>query len=372
MRVLYLANSAQIGGGNRYLQGLWNGIRNYGVEPLAVCPTDGPMVELCRNIGVPVEVLQYPQPSWRYPIKAVQGYLLWQQLLKRTKPDLIHANDFINARSVSLSAKRFALPLVCHIQFHTEPSFLRWVFRTLPKPGAFIHISRAVHGVCGPTLAQVCPGSKQFLIYNCVSTERFFPVKSNNERRHPLRIGIIANLIPIKGHMDFLEMAKMLAYRHVEAEYWIIGEDIHQSGFREQLEARCTELGLGECVKFFGHQSDVLNFLQRLDILVCASHVEPFGISLIEAMACEVPVIGTRVDGVTEVIDDGVTGYLVAPHTPREIADKVELLLADPALRKCMGKAGRNRVQRLFSQDENVKKILEVYDCLTVRKDAAS
>ena len=362
MRVLYLTNSAQIGGGNRQLQVLWEGIRNRGIEPLVVCPTAGPMVELCRNIGVSVEVLQYPQPSWRCPMATIQGYRIWQQLLKRTKPDLIHANDFINARSVCLSAKRFDLPLVCHIHFPAGPDYLRWMFRGLPKPWAFIYNSRATRGMCKPILAKICRGSKHFLIYNGVSTERFFPVENNSEVGCPLRVGIVANLIPIKGHMDFLEMAKLLTDRNVEAEYWIIGEDVQRSGFGVQLEARCTELGLRERVKFFGHRSDVPDLLRLLDVVVCASHVEPFGLCLIEAMACEVPVVGTRVGGIPEVIDADVTGYLVAPQAPKELADKVELLLGDPSLRKHMGKEGRNRVQVLFSPDEHVKRMIEVYE----------
>jgi len=364
MRVLYLTNSAQIGGGNRQLQVLWEGIRKHGIEPLVVCPTAGPMVELCRHIDVPVEVLQYPQPSWRCPIATIQGYRIWQQLLKRTRPDLIHANDFINARSVSLSAKHLALPLVCHVHFPAVPDSLRWMFRGLPKPWAFIYNSRATRKACEPILVQVCQGSQHFLIYNCVSTERFFPAENNSATPCPLRVGIVANLIPIKGHMDFLEMARLLTDRHVAAEYWIIGEDVQKSGFGAQLETRCTELGLRERVKFFGHRSDVFDLLRLLDVVVCASHMEPFGLCLIEAMACEVPVVGTRVDGIPEVIEADTTGFLVAPRAPKELADKVELLLADPSLRKRMGKAGRHRVQALFSQDEHVKSMMEVYESL--------
>jgi glycosyltransferase involved in cell wall biosynthesis len=86
---------------------------------------------------------------------------------------------------------------------------------------------------------------------------------------------------------------------------------------------------------------------------------------LIEAMSCELPVVGTRCDGIPEVIEADVTGYLVAPQAPKELADKVELLLSDPSLRKRMGKAGRHRVKVLFSRDEHVKRMIEVYKNLT-------
>lgn len=361
MRVLYITNAAQIGGANRSLQTLWEGLHNYEIEPYAVCPEDGPMVSLCREARVPVTILPYLQPSWRHPYQTFQGYQQWRHVCSQVRPTLIHANDFSNARSVILAAKSLHLPVVCHIRFHAAPEYLRWVFRGLPKPSAFIHNSEATRQLCGPILSEVCPRAQQSVIHNCVSLGRFTPPDTEVPVSRPLRVGIVANLIPLKGHMDFLEMACLLSKREIKAEYWIIGEDIHQSGYRQQLEQRQRELGLKDVVKFLGHRLDIPDLLQQMDVLVCASHVEPFGICSIEGMACALPVVGTRVGGIPEVIDDGVTGYLVAPHTPHELAEKVEGLLMDPSLRKRMGQAGRMRVEHLFSYQAHTSKIVNLY-----------
>ncbi len=364
MRVLYLTNSAQIGGANRALETLWEGVRGRGVEPVAVVAEPGPMVELCRQRAVPHEILAYQQPSWREPFRTWRGLGRWLGLLDRVRPRLVHANDFVNARSIALGAWRRRLPLVCHVHFHRSPEFLRWVFRGLPKPQTFIHNSEATRDLVGPALVRHCPGSRQVVVHNGVSLQKFHPPAEgarSGAASGPPRVGIVANLIPVKGHADFLDMASLLTGRGVEAEYWIIGDDIHGLGHRAELERRAADLGIAGRVRFLGHRSDVSELLRQLDAAVVASHVEPFGICTAEAMATGLPVVGTRVGGIREVIVDGETGFFVSPGEPAELAERVGALLADPELRRRMGRAGRRRVEERFSHEVYAARILALY-----------
>ncbi len=364
MRVLYLTNSAQIGGGNRALETLWEGLGDRGVEPLAVVPERGPMADLCREKSIPREILAYQQPSWREPIQTWRGLRAWLDLLDRMEPRLVHANDFVNARSIAPAAWRRRLPLICHVQFHRSPEFLRWVFRGLPKPRLFIHNSEATRDLVGPALDRHCPGSRQEVVHNSVSLDKFHPPAGGAGGRAadgPPRVGIVANLIPVKGHVDFLDMAALLTGRGVEAEYWIVGDDIHGVGHRSELERRAADLGVAERVRFLGHRSDVPDVLRQLDAVVVASHVEPFGICTAEAMATGLPVVGTRVGGIREVIVDGETGFFVSPAAPAELAARVGELLADPKLRRRMGRAGRRRVEERFSHEVYAARILALY-----------
>ena len=104
MRVLYLANSAQIGGGNRSLLSLWDGLKQSRISPLAVSPSDGPMVACCHEMGIPCQVLKYKQPGLDHPFYSVRAYRQWRQILSELRVDLVHANDLYNARSISFSA----------------------------------------------------------------------------------------------------------------------------------------------------------------------------------------------------------------------------------------------------------------------------
>lgn len=370
MRVLYLTNSAQIGGGNRSLLELWEGLRPRGITPLAVCPTDGPMVEACRRADVGCEVVDYVQPHWQSPRRGWQSYRRWLGLLDRLGVDLVHANDPYGARTICFATARSHVPLVCHIHFPLEDAGTRWVFRFVPKPLAFLFCSEAVRREMHPTLARSCPGVPQAVVHNPVSTDDFYPTAVPPGPRP--RVGIVANLLPVKGHLDFLEMARALTDRRVEADYWIIGEDIHRTGSRAALEQRAADLGLAERLTFWGHRSNIPELMNQLDVVVCSSHVEPFGMCLIEAMACEKPVVATRVGGIPEIVEDGVCGLLTSPHAPHELADAVERLLLDSDLRRRIAVAGRQRVLRSFTRDAFTTRVVDVYHGLVDRARTSS
>jgi glycosyltransferase involved in cell wall biosynthesis len=182
-----------------------------------------------------------------------------------------------------------------------------------------------------------------------------------------MRVGVLANLVPFKGHEDFLLMARRLLDRGHMCEFWIVGEDRERSGYEGHLRRFAGSLGLNGQVKFLGFRADVAEILWQLDILVSSSHYEPFGRTLIEAMACELPVVATKVGGIPEVVADGETGILVPPREPEALADGVGRLLGDARLRGEMGRAGRARVEALFSSTAHAAQVLTVYQKLLCR-----
>jgi len=366
MRVLYLANAGQIGGGNRVLLQLFQSIRPLGVTPVVVCPTDGPMVRESTKLGLECEVVDYRQPAWQKPLRSWAGFRAWRRVVERLRVDLIHANGLPGARSIVLAAKVGGVPLVCHVHFPPGTEGASWTFRHLPKPDAFLFCSDALREEAGPDLRRCYPGTAQHVVRNGIVVEDFvFPqVASPEPVATRYVVGIVANLIPIKGHLDFLEMAGVLTRMGVDAEYWIIGGAIHGGDYEQRLRTRVDELRLAARVKFFGHRSDVPALLQQIDVVVCSSHVEPFGMCVLEAMASGKAVVATRVGGIPEVIEEGVTGLLVAPRAPAELADGVRCLLSDAATRQRMGQAGRVRAGRDFSQKVHAEKTFAIYSRL--------
>ena len=360
MRVLYLSNSSEIGGGNRSFLTLWKGLKGNGVAISVACPGEGPMVAACREVGIRCEPLAYGQPSWRQMVSSCRSYRQWRNLLSGFQADLVHANDLIPARCVALASWRLGLPLVCHVRFPPHPGLTRWVFRGLPKPDIFLFNSRALREDIGSDVARACPRSQQQVIYNAVDLEGFKP--QSKRVGDPLRVGIIANLLPIKGHDDFIAMARTVIDRGYSCEFWVIGGDITHSGYQDYLTQLAAESGLGGRLQFLGFRHDVADLLNQLDILVSCSHNETFGRSLIEAMACGRPVVATAVGGVKEVVEDGKTGILVGPRDPGALACAVEQLLHNENLRAEMGRAGRARVEALFSTEAHVKQIMNVYE----------
>jgi glycosyltransferase involved in cell wall biosynthesis len=149
-----------------------------------------------------------------------------------------------------------------------------------------------------------------------------------------------------KGQEILLTTAARLRARHPEAVFLIAGE----GAGREDLEHRARREGLLDVVRFLGFRDDVPGLLAASDLLVLPSRSEGFPNTLLEGMALGVPVVATRADGIPELVVDGVTGALVDIDDETRFTAEVARLLADPALRRHRGDAGRDRVRREFSQ----------------------
>jgi glycosyltransferase involved in cell wall biosynthesis len=99
-----------------------------------------------------------------------------------------------------------------------------------------------------------------------------------------------------------------------------------------------------------------------IDISVFTSTSDSFGVAAVEASSCGNPVVASNVGGLPEVVEHGVTGFIVPPRDPHKTADAIEKLVLDGSLRACMGSAGRQRVKKLFNWDDNVSQMMEIYD----------
>lgn len=130
---------------------------------------------------------------------------------------------------------------------------------------------------------------------------------------------------------------------------------------REKLTRQARGLGVEENFIFTGFRKDVSRLLSSADLLVMPSTNEGFGISIVEAMALSIPVVGTRVGGVMEVMKDGVTGLLVPPGDPGAIAGACIDILKRPDRARAIGQAGRERAKRLFDTGESIRNFRELY-----------
>jgi glycosyltransferase involved in cell wall biosynthesis len=360
MRVGLLSNAERVGGGNRSLLTLAVGLRSRGIEATIFCPADGEMAEVTRGEGITCEVGPYGQPEWRRPFRTWQGLAAWGRLLDRARIDLVHANSIDAFRSVSLAARRRHLGTLCHVRFPPSPEGVAWMSRGLPKPSICIFNSHALLAETGAYFSRGCPRAGLVVVHNAVDLSAFTPRPPHTAG--DLRIGIVANLLPVKGHFEFLEMAKRLIARGLSARFLVIGQDVLRTGFDAEVRARAAALQLNAHVEFTGFVRDVPSMMRTLDIAVSASHEEPFGRSVLEAMACQVPVVATRVGGVPEVVDDGVTGTLVPARDPQALADAVWALAGDAGRRQRMGVAGRERATRLFGVPAHVEQIVKLYE----------
>ncbi|WP_417847615.1 glycosyltransferase family 4 protein [Thalassoglobus sp.] len=358
MNILHVSNSSEIGGAERSQLLIARGLAVQGIQSLIAIPGQGRMTRVCESEQMKYEVFNFEQPSFSRPSRSLVHLYNTTKLLRRSQANLIHVNDIFSVRSVSLAAKIANIPVVCHIRFPPSLESIDWAFKRFPKPAAFIFNSQAIKNDIGNTFSQLCPRAQQFIVYNAVDTHEFKPLRTINKRH---RIGVLANFTRVKGHIDFLNAARIILNHGENCEFWLIGEDIDNTGCESEMRQLCEDLKIQEEVHFLGFRSDVPELLNQLDVLVCPSHMETFGRCLIEAMACEKPVVATRVGGIPEVVNEGVTGFLVPPRSPESLAKEIIKLLHNPELAESMGKAGRERVEKLFTPKAHTDAILSVY-----------
>ncbi|WP_313461282.1 glycosyltransferase, partial [Achromobacter sp.] len=175
-----------------------------------------------------------------------------------------------------------------------------------------------------------------------------------------LVVGCVAVMRAEKGHGDLIDAFHQVSVRYPSAHLVLVGDGMP---LFDQLRAKASALGLADRVHFTGRRQDIGNVLTALDVFALPTHREALGTVFIEAAAMGVPVIGTEVGGVPETMQPGVTGLLVPPRDPAALAAALETLLADPAMRRRMGDAGRERIrgQGLFSAERTAGLVEDAY-----------
>jgi N-acetyl-alpha-D-glucosaminyl L-malate synthase BshA len=158
-----------------------------------------------------------------------------------------------------------------------------------------------------------------------------------------------SNFRPVKRVAAVVEIFRRIHAR-VPARLVLIGDGPD----RADVERQVAEHGLEDVVGFAGEQHDLVPWLSAADLFLLPSEQESFGLAALEAMACEVPVVASRVGGLPEVIDDGRTGYLCAPEDLDGMAERGVALLADRDLRSRIGSAAAADVRERFCADRIV------------------
>lgn len=193
-----------------------------------------------------------------------------------------------------------------------------------------------------------------------VDAKRFTP----GDGHVPGRLVSVGRLVPRKGFVTAIA-----AMRALPGAELVIAGGPSRSGLAGDEHARnllyfADELGVADRVRLLGavSRTDMPALLRSADAVVCTPWYEPFGIVPLEAMACGVPVVAAAVGGLTDTVVDGVTGRLVPPRDPRALAEALGVLLANPAVRRRLGWAGRDRVRTRYSWDRVAAETVRAYE----------
>jgi N-acetyl-alpha-D-glucosaminyl L-malate synthase BshA len=168
----------------------------------------------------------------------------------------------------------------------------------------------------------------------------------------------VSNFRPVKRPVDCVEILARVRGRGVAARLAMVGDGSERG--RAEHRARC--LGVDEFCTFVGKQPRIVDYLSVADVLLLPSEQESFGLAALEAMACEVPVVASRVGGLPEVITDGDTGCLSAVGDVDKMGADAAALLADDEARRAMGRRARDSALSRYNTDRVIPQYIEFYE----------
>ncbi|HEX8179968.1 MAG TPA: glycosyltransferase family 4 protein [Pyrinomonadaceae bacterium] len=247
------------------------------------------------------------------------------------------------------------------------PVWKRTLARAINRPLTKV-VSVSNYGYQCLTRLDLLPRERYELVYNGVDLARVAadPQRALAFRRKyaiPDERAVVLQvswIIPEKGIADLLAAAQLVLAQNRQVQFVLVGEGANRAQYMQQA----TEMGIGDHVTWTGLVQDPFGagVYDVADIVCQVSRWEEvFGWMIAEAMTYSKPVVATRVGGIPELIDDGVSGFLVARGDTNAIAEKIITLLADPALRAQMGRAGCLTAHTKFNLQQNVTQLIKVY-----------
>ena len=174
----------------------------------------------------------------------------------------------------------------------------------------------------------------------------------------------VSNFRPVKRPVDCVEIFARVLKKGIVARLVMVGDGSERTNAEHR--ARC--LGIHDQCSFVGKQPNIVDYLSACDVLLLPSEQESFGLAALEAMACEEPVIASRVGGIPEVVTDGETGFLSEVGDVEKMANDAARLLSDPEMRQAMGKRARESAITRYRTDIVIPQYLDFYKQVLKRK----
>lgn len=170
-------------------------------------------------------------------------------------------------------------------------------------------------------------------------------------------VGVVAKLSPVKGHVHFLEAAAFISRAYGDVRFLVVGDGPE----RARLKRMAADVGLFGKAHFLGVRDDVPSLLGAMDVLVLSSLSEGSPNVVLEGMAAGVPIVATRVGGIPELVEDGVSGLLVDPGDGSALSSAVLALLSDPDRARTMGERGRVKAVEQYDIGRVVASMEDVF-----------
>ncbi len=355
MRIVHVETGRHLYGGALQVLFLLEGLSRRGIDNVLVCTRDSDIARQARPFARVREVPMGGEPDLSFPFRL-------SSIIGETKPNLIHVHSRRGADiwgGLCASLHGTASLITRRVDNREWPPIARL------KYGSYDGIVTISEGIRQVLLEEGIPPARVRCVHSAVDVEQYRIERDREwfgrEFGVPVTapvIGVIAQLIPRKGHRFLLDITPELASRFPGLRIIFFGKGPLDGELRDGIARR----GLGDRVQLAGFRDDMPRILPCLDLVAHPALMEGLGVSLLQAAACGVPMVAARAGGIPEIVRHGVNGYLVPPGNSRELANAIADLLSSPERAARMGAAGLELVRREFSIDSMVNGNLGVYE----------
>ncbi len=382
-KVLRIIARLNIGGPARNAVLLTEGLHNKGFETILLCgevsESEGDMMYLIREKGIePIIVKELGRElsirnDWR---------TFWNiyRIICREKPDIIHTHtakagtlgrlagvlyNFFFALTTKRKEKRIILVHTFH--GHVLHSY----FGTI-KTFFFIWIERIL-ALFTDRVVTVGESLKKELVekFKIAQEKKFSVIELGfnlsellklhaRENSDCINIGIIGRLVPVKNHRMLFRVAKGVKDKGLKVKFLIIGD----GKLSQELKDYAKELNIEDMVEFKGWIKDLHGIYKELDIVALTSLNEGTPVSIIEAMAAARPVVAAKVGGVSDIVEDNKSGYLIGPKDDENFSKKLQDLIDDRNKRERFGEYAREVAKNRFLKERLINDIDRLYNTL--------
>ncbi|MBM3964282.1 MAG: glycosyltransferase [Planctomycetes bacterium] len=367
LRAVFLLSSMPVGGAETLLVNMMRRFRPDRVVPAIAC---------MKDLGTLGGSIQSEFPTTSHWLRHKYDFFIVDRLADHFVRERVDAVVTVGAGDKMfwgrIAARLAGVPVVCSALHSTGwPDGVGRLNRMLTRwTDRFIAVAKS-HGEFLRDWERF-PENKVVVIPNGVDTFKFRPdeaAKLDVRRELELApstplVGIVAALRPEKNHSLFLEMAKGVLKDHPSAKFLIIGDGPERS----TIEHRIRELDLRGSVILLGSRLDTDRLVAALDVFSLTSLNEASPVSILEAMACGVPVVSTRVGSVAESVLDAWNGFTVGSGDSHGLSSAVSSILADRELASLLGSNGRQHVVESYSLDSMVAGYEELLATVFVSK----
>ncbi|MCI0563980.1 MAG: glycosyltransferase [Nitrososphaera sp.] len=358
--VLHLIETSGPGGAEKMLISLAENLDRSRYRSYACLLKDGWLKNQLQQLGI--ETILVPQ----FRSLDFRWLLRMSRLLKEWSIHVMHAHEFTMNVYGSVLSRMTQTPIIATVH-GTNYYWVKWHRRL-----AYKFVSRQ------SVMVAVSEHLKRFLrehinvhpdditvVRNGIDFHRFKVRNSACAIRAELGIngdqpviGTVGNLYAVKGQIYLLRACIKIAKTFPDFVLLIAGRGEQLCVLKEEARS----LGILDNVKFLGFREDVPSLLQVMDVFVLPSVSEGLPLSILEAMALGKPVVASNVGGISEVVKEGTTGYLVPPKDPEALAEKIRPLLLNSRLADELGNSGRKRVLGSFTLDQMIQEYQSLYE----------